>query len=99
MNGFKKQASHWNKHVFGNIFDRKYICLARLNGLQRKLKERQSQYLINLERLLKVELNEILKQEEALWKQKSRVPWLNEGEQNTHFCHLSIMRRRRNWVS
>jgi hypothetical protein len=33
-------------------------------------------------------------QEEILWKQKSCVQWLKEGERNTKFFHRSVMQRR-----
>jgi hypothetical protein len=33
-------------------------------------------------------------QEEILWKQKSRVQWLKEGECNTKFFHWSVIQRR-----
>jgi len=33
-------------------------------------------------------------QEEILWRQKSRVQWLKEGERNTKFFHRSVMQRR-----
>ena len=34
------------------------------------------------------------KQEEILWKQKSRVQWLKERERNTSFFHKSMIQRR-----
>lgn len=39
--------------------------------------------------------NEILKQNESFWMQKSRVRWLNIGEGNTHYFHATIVARRR----
>ncbi|TQE04408.1 hypothetical protein C1H46_010027 [Malus baccata] len=34
-------------------------------------------------------------QEESVWKQKSRVQWLQEGDANTKFFHQSTLQRRR----
>jgi hypothetical protein len=33
-------------------------------------------------------------QEEILWKQKSCIQWLKEGEQNTKFFHITVIHRR-----
>jgi hypothetical protein len=33
-------------------------------------------------------------QEEILWRQKSHIQWLKEGERNTKFFHRSVMQRR-----
>jgi len=38
----------------------------------------------------------ILKDVEELWKQKSGVAWLNEGDSNTRFFHCSTVVTR-NW--
>ncbi|XP_062072994.1 uncharacterized protein LOC133777434 [Humulus lupulus] len=43
----------------------------------------------------KPELNESLHREEFLWKQKSRVPWLKEGDKCTKLFMASIVNRRR----
>lgn len=68
MSHFQCRAQEWNRHVFGNIFDCKYKCLARLEGIQRKLAHGPSAYLARLEQSLRLELNETLLQEESLWR-------------------------------
>ncbi|KAL6204037.1 hypothetical protein ACLB2K_021307 [Fragaria x ananassa] len=42
---------------------------------------------------------ELLRDQEAMyWQQKSRVSWLQNGDRNTNFFHLSTMVRRRNKI-
>ena len=36
----------------------------------------------------------LCKQEEIFWRQKSRIQWLKEGEWNTRFFHKSTMANR-----
>lgn len=44
-------------------------------------------------------LNELLKREEILRRQKSRLQWLTTIDLNTNFFHMtSIMRKRRNGI-
>ncbi|XP_043710140.1 uncharacterized protein LOC122659048 [Telopea speciosissima] len=40
------------------------------------------------------DLQFLLNQQESLWKQKSRILWLNEGDRNTNIFHSSTLQRR-----
>lgn len=70
---FMPRFKNWNKCVFGNIFIKKKRCLARIQGVQNKLTERSTKFLVNLERKLIKEYNQILCQEESFWCQESRI--------------------------
>jgi hypothetical protein len=58
----------------------------RLQGFTNELKAQE----IKLNQQLEVRR----KQEEILWKQKSRVQWLREGERNTKLFHRTVIQRR-----
>lgn len=91
LHHLQNSLQHWNKRIFGNIFYRKFRCLAQLGGIQKTLHERISEWLEDLEHKFQGELDIILQQEDAFWRQKSRITWLKEGEQNTRFFHLSTV--------
>ena len=91
---------YWNRHTFGNIFQRKKRILARISGAQKALASYPSSSLISLEKSLRAEFNSILKLEEDFWALKARVSWVVEGDRNTKFFHTStIVRRRFNQIS
>jgi hypothetical protein len=46
------------------------------------------------ENLLKQQLEEMSSQKEVLWRQKSDIQWLKEGDQNTKLFHRSTIHRR-----
>lgn len=48
------------------------------------------------EQILLTQLDERSRQEKLLWRQKSRIRWLREGERNTKFFHRTTIQRRMN---
>ena len=97
---FTRDATEWNGNHFGNIIVKKRRGMARLDGAQKALAKRPSEFLVELEKDLQRELNEVLNQEQELWALKSRLNWMVLGDRNTSFFHVStIVQRRRNRIS
>jgi hypothetical protein len=85
----------WNKNVFGNIFQAQRTLEQCLEEIQQEsILQGHSDALRQEEELLRQQLEERHKQEEILWKHKSRVQWLKEGENNTNSFHYSMVHRR-----
>lgn len=90
---FTKTIQQWNTNTFGNLFKNKSSLIARLAGIQSSCHHPTSSFLQNLEHELTHEYNHILKLEEEFWALKSRITWLNEGDANTKYFHLSTLQR------
>lgn len=95
LKNLKGKIKHWNHTSFGNIFQGKsYIELEVKQLQQRIIDEGHSEELSEQEKTLDLQLVERVRQEETLWRQKSRVRWLRYGEKNTKFFHSTTIQRR-----
>ncbi|KAE8675071.1 hypothetical protein F3Y22_tig00111701pilonHSYRG00075 [Hibiscus syriacus] len=72
LDTLRTSLSVWNLNTFGDIGRRKRKLLARLRGIDNALSCRESDFLMELEKDLKKELELVLEHEENLWRQKSR---------------------------
>lgn len=93
----KAAIKYWNKHYFGNIKNNPDCTLSLLDKVQQAPSSNSN---LAMELHLHKLLDEYLKQEESLWKTKSRELWLTASDLNTRFFHTStLIRRRRNSIS
>jgi hypothetical protein len=95
LKNLKQTLKLWNKHTFGNIFDsQKQLSeqmgeirnQIRMQGLTNELKSQEAK--------VNRQLEARKRQEGILWKQKSCIQWLKEGEHNTKFFHRTVIQRR-----
>ncbi|KAH7685642.1 DNase I-like protein [Dioscorea alata] len=96
----RSQLRYWAKFCFGSV---KLKKLALLHDLEALDVVSESRGLTDSEavqqRDMFVRLEEIRKQEETYWKQRSRLQWLNDGDENTKFFHaIANGRRNRNFI-
>ncbi|GKV25513.1 hypothetical protein SLEP1_g34945 [Rubroshorea leprosula] len=84
----------WSRDTFGNLFKRKKVILARLEGIHKSLSINHNNFLFDLEKDLSHEYSDILKCEADLWFLKSRSDWIVDGDKNSRFFHITTMRHR-----
>ncbi|CAL1375682.1 unnamed protein product [Linum trigynum] len=89
------KLQHWNKAVFGIIYQRKKRLLARILGVQTRLASAFNQGLVKLQAKLEAELDLLPAQEQVIWYQRAKEKWVKLGEQNTSYFHQQATRRRR----
>ena len=100
LKDLKVNIKKCNKEEFGHILKDKHMLEQKMEQIQQEIiNTRRSDELAKEEGILIGKLEERRKQEEILWRQKSRVNWLREGEWNTNLFHQAMIQiRQRNRI-
>lgn len=88
----KLALKDWNQRVFGKVQQNIKNLRDSIHDLQGQTQDPNT---IQAEQSLQFELDELLKREESLWKAKAKTKWIDEGDRNTRFFHLTTIIHRR----
>ena len=97
----KKDIIQWNRSEFGNVERQKKELLEALKFLDVKEGEHGlSEVELGERAMLRSQIQNLLSLEEVSWRQKSRMLYIKEGDNNTKFFHkMANSRRRHNHIS
>lgn len=88
----KTALKQWNKVILGNIHTKIEHLKASVQNLQA---QQQTDTSLTCEANAQLALDDLLKSNELIWKDKAKVRWMEEGDGNTPFFPLSTIIHRR----
>ncbi|PRQ36601.1 putative RNA-directed DNA polymerase [Rosa chinensis] len=100
LKNVKGKLKIWSRETFGDIGKEKKVVEARINELDEE--ERSAGICVVKKRereVLRGRLEELALREEIFWRQRAKLKWAKEGDNNTRFFHKLVNgRRKRNVI-
>uniref|UniRef100_A0A2N9HAL6 Reverse transcriptase domain-containing protein n=1 Tax=Fagus sylvatica TaxID=28930 RepID=A0A2N9HAL6_FAGSY len=87
----QRRLETWEKDCFGHVTRTIKVKSKQLEELEQLPLGNQVGDQVGM---LKKKLNDLLGKEEIMWRQRSRVQWLREGDRNTKFFHARANHRK-----
>ncbi|KAF7148704.1 hypothetical protein RHSIM_Rhsim03G0167500 [Rhododendron simsii] len=95
----KEELKDWSRQKFGNLRIRIATTKEKLLEVQKRLEYGFNTDIMALEKSLIKQLEDLWQKDAMYWHQRSRIKWLQMGDKNSRFFHLStIQRRQRNQI-
>ena len=93
----KESVKMWNKKVFGDTREIKRGVIERIQRLDKKEEEITiAREEIEERRSLRNKLEEVIFKDAVVWKQKMKIRWIKEWDNNSKLFHMLVNNRRNN---
>ncbi|KAG5548219.1 hypothetical protein RHGRI_013800 [Rhododendron griersonianum] len=93
LRGCKDGLKEWNRRKFGDLRLKITSVKDRLVEIQKDLELGFNPDVVVLERSLLNQLEDLWQKDAMYWHQRSRIKWLQLGDKNSRFFHLSTIQR------
>lgn len=101
LKNFKKEIKGWSGNTYGKSKEHKHGLISELNRLD-ALEELGQLYeaLCTYRTIIPADHLTIAARDDALWRQRCKVTWLIEGDENTTFFHRIVAaNKRKNYIA
>ncbi|KAF7152387.1 hypothetical protein RHSIM_Rhsim01G0140300 [Rhododendron simsii] len=92
--GCKEKMKVWHRQTFGDIRLQIATLKDQLVEIQEKLELGLNSNYLATEKTIKCKLEDLWQKDAMFWHQRSKIKWLQMGDKNSHFFHLSTIQRR-----
>ncbi|KAH7848430.1 hypothetical protein Vadar_002675 [Vaccinium darrowii] len=95
----KDKLKKWHRANFADLRLQISVVKDQLLEVQKQQDQGSNPELVAFERVLSRKLEDLWQKDAMFWHQRSRIKWLQMGDKNSRFFHLStIQRRQRNQI-
>lgn len=94
LRGCKEKLKEWHRAKFGDLRFQIAVTKDKLLEVQKQLDRGFDSDLVIYEKELKGKIEDLWQKDAMFWHQRSRVKWLQMGDRNSRFFHLTTLQRR-----